>query len=641
MHRFKACAALTPDKKALRFSRSNRQRHPVIFDSLTYHQLEQISDAYALGLLSMGFEKGMKTIVMVNYSPELFTVLFALFKIGAVPVIVDPGMGLSRMMHCYQKVGAEAFIGIPIAHILRVLKPKAFVSIKKVVTVGIQFGWSGPTLKKIEHNNLGLPCKVAKAETDDLLMINFTTGSTGPAKGVEYTHRQVSAMLKVMQDTYAIHSKDVGLVTLPLFALIDLFLGCESILAPMDPTKPAKVDPENILSAIEKFSASHVFASPALIHRITPAALINKHRLTTLKHFACGGAPATVDILKGISAALPEQTRVETSYGATEALPISSIDLNEILTTTQGLTASGKGVCVGKLVTGLSCKIIKIDDEPIKNWSPQLELPPGQVGEIMLSGDSVSQRYHNDESANQLMKVKINDQLWHRTGDLGWLDSTGRLWFCGRKNHRVNTEKKQLFSVQCEHIFNQHKAVYRSALVAIEKNDNKSKHIVICVELHQGISNAAIVIQELCTLAKFHKITAEISTFLVHPSFPVDVRHNAKINRTELCDWAGLQLGIKTLGKAPKLIYAIPILGWLYLFIGIIWPFSNTILVTIWWIDIFLSVIVHSLQIPIALTKTKKYGISSLSSVVKTIIFGATYWKFIEPIDSSTLRSDG
>ncbi len=603
--------------------------------------MDQITDAYARGLASMGFEKGMKTIVMVKYSPELFHIILALFKIGAVPVIVDPGMGLSRMLHCYEQVGGEAFIGIPAAHILRLLKPKTFASVTKLLTVGRRLGWGGASLQQLAEGNDGASFKVAEANADDLLMINFTTGSTGPAKGVEFTHGQVDAMLQVMQRIYGIQPTDIGLVTLPLFALIDLFLGCGTVLAPMDPTKPAKVNPENIISAIDQFNITHVFASPALIHRITPAAQANRARLTTLKHFVCGGAPATIAQLKGIAKALPEQARIETSYGATEALPIASIELKETLASTQELTAAGAGVCVGRPVEGLSCKTIRIEDTPIEAWDTTLETSPGEVGEIVLSGANVSQSYHDDATSDQLMKIKGADHLWHRSGDLGWLDDVGRLWFCGRKNHRVTTAQKQLFTVQCEHIFNQHSAVYRTALIGIDQNDTRDQLPVICVELRPGTSNPDQVIKELRSMAKDHEITADISTFLIHPSFPVDIRHNAKVDRTELRDWAEVQLGFKALGKAPKLLTAIPVFGWLYIAYGFIWPFTDPILLGIWWLDLFLSVVVHALQIPMGLPKTRRYGISTLTSAINTMLFGATYWKFIDPVKSTTLRSDG
>lgn len=640
MTRFKERVKNTPEKPALHFFQDSNTAAEANWHALSYQDLDQKTDAYANGFVASGISPGTKVIVMVSYSPELFCTLFALFKMGAIPVIIDPGMGINRMLHCYEKVGADAFIGIPIAQVVRVLRPRFFSSIKTVITVGRKYGWGGNTLGALESQYQGQPFHLSNVKTDDLLMINFTTGSTGPAKGVEYTHGMIYTMLLAMEDNYHISSQHIGLVTLPLFALIDLFMGCESVLAPMDPTQPAKVDAQKIIDTIEQFQVNHMFASPALIHRITPECLKHPQRLSTLHRVACGGAPVTMDVLKGIADALPNHVHVETSYGATEALPISSIEHTEIVNKTANDSTQHQGTCVGKPVKGIQLKIINITDTAEPVWHDGLECQPAEVGEIVVRGGAVSQSYHHDEHENTLMKIPDSDGRWHRTGDLGWVDDEQRLWFCGRKKHRVETREHTLFSVQVENIFNQHKAVYRSALVAL--GEGKIKTAAICIELKEETHQTQEqLLDELRALAEKHSITEHIEHILFHHSFPVDIRHNAKINRGELQEWAEVKLGIRAMEKAPFWLSAIPVLGWIYLFVGIVWPFSHPVLQAIWWIDFFLSVVVHGFQIPLALPNAKRWGISKIVCVVKTLIFGATYWRFLQPATASHTRSDG
>ena len=246
--------------------------------------------------------------------------------------------------------------------------------------------------------------------------------------------------------------------------------------------------------------------------------------------------------LQRFSALLAPGVQVFTPYGATECLPVSSIGSDEILGETRGQTDLGRGVCVGRPVPGLIVKIIRISDAPIPAWDETLEVQSGEIGEIAVKGAHVTRTYFNRDAATALAKItdRPGGGIYHRMGDVGYLDALGRIWFCGRKSHRVVTRQGTLFTIPCEAIFNTHPSVFRSALVGVEHGSETEP--VICVELEpEARATLKLLMAELRDLAARHPHTRAIQRFLAHPGFPVDIRHNAKIFREKLALWASRQ----------------------------------------------------------------------------------------------------
>lgn len=532
-----------PEKKAIIYPIGTNKDGSVKYNHKTYQDLNTESDQYARGFEAAGIKKGTKTIFLVKPGPELFSITFALFKVGAIPVIVDPGLGVKRMLDCYNAVGAEAFIGIKRAHVLRIILFRHFKSVKTWVTVGKRLFWGGYSLKKFLNKDAGV-YPVADTFQDDLALINFTTGSTGPAKGVEYTHAMIKEEFQSLKSNYYNSPDQIDLAALSLFALYDILIGITAVLPKMDPTKPAFVDPMNIIDPINNYKATIMFASPALLNQVGKFGVRNGIKLPTMKTVLSGGAPVTLSIMDTFQHLLDDDASILTTYGSTEALPISSIDFKTLQSDCRHKTARGMGTCIGKPLKNVGVSIIKITDNPIENWEDHLLSPAGEVGEIVLKGDIVSQRYYQNPKANALSKIKDGYGLRHRMGDLGLIDPEGRLWFCGRKIHRVCTGDTDLYSVQCEGVFNSHPDVYRSALVGVGPTDKQIP--VICIELERKVrktqnnhKNQAIVKQELLRMGQAHSLTRNIKTILFHDSFPVDIRHNAKIFREQLAIWAG------------------------------------------------------------------------------------------------------
>jgi olefin beta-lactone synthetase len=527
-----------PDKRAVVSLASRDHAGRAAYSHLTFRQLDRESDRLAHGLDTVGISRGVRTILMVKPGIEFFILTFALFKTGAVPVVVDPGMGLRRMPVCLQEARPQAFIGIPLAHVLRVLFPGFFKTVGVRVTVGRRYFWGGYTFRQL-MNRPDRPYGIAPTTRDELAAILFTTGSTGPAKGAEYTHGNFVAQIREIEQYIQPTPDEIDLPTFPLFALFDPAMGMTAVIPDMDPTKPGRVDPRKIIEPIVNHGVTNMFGSPALIDRVGRYGVQNAITLPSLKRVFSAGAPVHADNIERFSRLLEGGAQVHTPYGATECVPVSAIGSDEILDAeTRAQNRAGKGVCVGRPLSGVHVHIIRITDEPIARWSDDLILSDGQIGEIVVQADNASRAYFHRPRDTSLAKIADGGSFRHRMGDLGRLDDHGRIWFCGRKSHRVTTPQGELFTVCVEEIFNQHPRVLRSALVGI--GPRPCQEPVIMIELHGNDSGRHLDIlkNELLEKAAGHDHTKSIRNVLFHPSFPVDIRHNSKIFREKLAVWA-------------------------------------------------------------------------------------------------------
>jgi len=526
-----------PDQVAMRCPGRNG-RYDI---TLTYAQLDARSDAIAAGLAQRGIGGGTRTVVMLRPTPEFFLTMFALFKAGGVPVLVDPGIDKRALRQCLDEAQPQAFIGIPLAHAARTVLGWA-KSASLHVTTAARPWLADATLAQVERDGAGCGAQLADTQPDAIAAILFTSGSTGVPKGVVYRHRHFAAQVAMLRDAFGIEAGGVDMPTFPPFALFDPALGLTSIIPDMDPTRPARADPRKLLRAIDRFGIDQLFGSPALM------AVLARHGtpLPSLRRVTSAGAPVPADVVATMRALLPDDARFWTPYGATECLPVSVIEGHELVATRER-SEQGAGTCVGRPVPPNDVRIISIRDDAIVAWDDALQVKPGQVGEITVAGPTTTDRYFNRDAATALAKIREpregDVRIVHRMGDLGYFDGDGRLWFCGRKSQRVVIDATTtLCTEQVEPVFNRHPDVQRTALVGI--GPRGAQQAVLCVELRAGIGKDQHprIADELRHLGDGFVHTAKVDTFLFHRRFPVDIRHNAKIGREQLATWASRQL---------------------------------------------------------------------------------------------------
>ena len=571
----KEMARRRPEQLAVLFPAACDSVGRTAYTSYTFQRLDQDSDWLAEGLKKIGIGRGIRTVLMIPPSLEFFAMTFALFKVGAVPVLIDPGMGLKNLGRCLDEAEPKAFVGVPKAQLARRLFGWGKTTVNNVLTVGrnslfnrLLAGrtawWDGRAVLFYEDDPTDEPFRAAETTDEETAAILFTSGSTGIPKGVVYTHGTFATQVELLKTTFGIEPGEVDLCTFPLFALFAPALGMTSIVPRMDFMRPALVDSSEILGPVEEFNVTNLFGSPALLNRVgrhcdltdlfhslpdcytaneIEGALqrsLQQMQLKSFRRVLSAGAPVSPAIIERFSKLLAPGVKIFTPYGATEALPVAVIGSDEILAETRHKTAQGAGTCVGRPVEGVQVSIIRISDVAIAEWTDSLLLPLGEIGEIVVNGPNVTQEYFQRPDLTALAKIldPATGRMRHRMGDLGYFDDQGRLWFCGRKSHRVVTPERTLFTEPVEGIFNAHPQVFRTALVGVMRGGVMQP--VLCIELEaeaRQVSKAKLT-EELLALGAKHDTSRPIQTILYHDAFPVDIRHNSKIFREKLAVWA-------------------------------------------------------------------------------------------------------
>jgi acyl-CoA synthetase (AMP-forming)/AMP-acid ligase II len=530
--RFTQIARIHQQKVAVKYPRRTGNKYN--YDVITFGELESLANKYANGLSQIGFNRGSKTLLFVRPSLQFPALVFALFKLGVVPVLIDPGMGKKNLLAAIEEVAPEGLIAEPEVHFLSLLFGKSFKSVKfKVSTKWPKIGNCVP-LAQLENCDATFVSE--QLEPDEMAAILFTSGGTGRPKGVVYTHKIYTEQTRLLQELFDLSDNEIDLPCFPLFSLFTLCMGMTSCIPDMDPSKPAKADPGKLLQNINDNKVTFMAGSPAIWERMGEYCEKNKITLPTVKYLVMFGAPVRNELHEKFKQVLPNGTTY-TPYGATECLPVSKISGKIILAETAALTSQGKGTCVGIPVPGVEVSIIDISDDIIENIKNARLLGPYQIGEIIVKGDIVTANYYQFPLETAIAKIGDDKSFWHRIGDLGYIDDQGRIWFCGRKTHRVETPLGLLCSVNCEAIFNAHSGVRRSALIGLGEKGKQSAAIVIERNESGKKLNKNVLEKELLDMAKNNSLTAQIKSVHFCDHFPVDVRHNIKIDRLKLANY--------------------------------------------------------------------------------------------------------
>jgi len=514
----------------------------VQYESISYSALNQLADEYAHGLIEYGIGRGIRTALMLTPGLEFFAMFFALFKAGAVPVLVDPGIGIKPLKICLAEAAPHAFIGVTRAQVAR--KILGWVPGIKLVTAGPKLGWGGINTKQLRKLGQKSPGTVlADTQPDEMAAILFTSGSTGIPKGVVYRHRHFIAQVEMLQSAFDIRAGEVDLPTFPPFALFDPAMGMTTVVPMMDPTRPAKADPRLLVQTIERFGVTNIFGSPALLNVLGRYTEAEKISLPSVRRVISAGAAMPVATVRRLQKTLPADAEIYTPYGATECLPVASVSGTELNKEVEQRTASGEGTCIGRPVAPNKVKIIPVTDTILETFADTVELPAGITGEIVVHGPTSTDAYWQRDEQTRLAKMTDSEgRIWHRMGDAGYFDTDGYLWYCGRKSQRVTHADQVMYPDQIEAIFNTHPEVARTALVGVGPSGYQVP--VLCVELLQKVTahRRERIRTDLLQIGRNNTATSSIKQILFHKSFPVDIRHNAKIGREKLSRWAEKEL---------------------------------------------------------------------------------------------------
>ena len=505
-------------------------------------ELDRRSSSIAAGLQGLGVGPGKRIALLVRFGEDFISLVFAVLKSGATLVLIDPGMGRKNLIDCLAATRPDGFIAIPVAHaILRFFKSR-FPNAKLNVTAGRWLpGLPSTTLDHLESQS-PRDFRLPPTKFDDPAAIIFTTGSTGPPKGVLYMHGTFNAQIDQVAEHYGIKPGGRDLSCFPLFGLFNAVMGTTTILPDMNPIRPADVDPVRLLDAIDQWQINQSFGSPALWTKVGGFCAKSGRRVESLRLVLSAGAPVTPRILEQVRHAMHVNGFMFTPYGATEALPIASIESRTVLQETAARTRHGAGTCVGSRFSGVRWRIIAINDDPLERFEDVVEMPRGEIGELMVAGAVVSKQYVTREDQNAIHKVRDGADVWHRMGDVGYLDEQDRFWFCGRKSHRVISGTRVLYTESIEAIVNSHPEVYRSALIGTGDRFEQSPMIVLepWPKLTHGrrLSDAqlaAAIVKQL----EDNPRSSDVQRVVVFPGkLPTDIRHNSKIFREKLTEWA-------------------------------------------------------------------------------------------------------
>jgi olefin beta-lactone synthetase len=523
-----------PDGLATKSPTSVKPTGEVQHEVRTFRQLDQESDSAAGYFAEAGISEGARVLLAVRPGHDLIVGMFALLKLGAIPVAIDPGMGWSAFLDCVHRSRPSALVGVRTASLLSRLPFAAFRTLSHRVTVG-NSAWRQALA------TTGRPARpIAHAQSDTLAAILFTSGSTGAPKGVCYTHGMFDAQIELVRSTYGIRPGETDMAMLPLFALFNPALGTTTVTPLLDPSKPLAADPAPLVAALIAEKVTSSFGSPAIWGKVADHCEVHGLKLPELRRLLIAGAPVSGELLAKLRVVAPNCV-THTPYGATECLPVTTITADELLGEARQNALRGQGTCVGRPVSGVEIRVIREADGPITTLAEARPCAPGEIGEIIATGPSVTREYDGLPEATRLAKIADGNRVWHRMGDLGALDAEGRLFFFGRRVEKVRTAEGELPTESVEPAFRQHPQVFRCALIGLGAAPHQTPTLV--VEPRAGAFPAdeaarARFVAELRDLARINPQADRVQHIVFQRALPVDVRHNAKIHRLQLAkEW--------------------------------------------------------------------------------------------------------
>ncbi|MCF8058545.1 MAG: AMP-binding protein [Bacteriovoracaceae bacterium] len=504
-----------------------------IYEELTFSELDERSNLFAHQLQDLGLKRGQKVLMFIRPGLDFSAMTFAVFRAGLIPVFIDPGMGRKNLLEAVAHIRPDGLIAEPEVHLMRLIFPKAFRSVKFFITT------RGPTWGEMaslsKWRQLATPSDSLMEEMapEDTAAVLFTSGGTGIPKGVRYTHKIFNAQVDRLKTMFNLDESEVDLPGFPLFSLFTITMGMKSAIPAMNPSRPSECNPEWLVKNIMDHKATFVAGSPAIWKRVADFCELNSITLPSVKYLVMFGAPVSLELHEKFQSILINGDTY-TPYGATECLPVSNINGKSVLEEFAVDMNLGKGTCVGKPAPGTIIKIAPITEDPLVEGEFEW-LKVGALGEICVLSDTVTPEYVGMPEKTLEAKIPIIDgRLWHRMGDLGYLDTEGRLWFCGRKSHRVTINNVVYPSVPQENPFLKLPLVQKCAFIGPLTNGETIASLIIEPKRKLSSHEKNDLEIKLRDLAKRSLPGTPIRRVLFHSKFPVDVRHNIKIDRLKL-----------------------------------------------------------------------------------------------------------
>ncbi len=534
-HRLRRHAQERPGAVAVKTPLSLGPSGELAHASLSFGELDRRTDAAARTLRASGIGKGTRVLLALRPGEELLVGFHGLLKVGAIPVAIDPGMGWRAALACVGRTRPEALLGIRKACWLSRLPLAVFRSLRLRLAVD-----SSEWRRMLDAAESSVPGGIEPMAEDDVAAIAFTSGSTGSPKGVRLTHGMLNAQVDLVHRIYGMGPGDLDFPLLPAFSVLNPALGQGTLTPRLDPARPSAADPSVLLRAMAREGATSAFGSPTLWDLIARAAERQGRRLPSLRLILTAGAPVPPCLLARLRALAPNAA-IHTPYGATECLPVATIEAGEVLRETGDATRAGRGTCVGRPVHGVEVRILRPVDGAIATLETAASCALGEVGEVAVTGPSVTREYDGLPEATRLAKlVDARGRTWHRMGDLGSLDAQGRLWFHGRKAELVRDAAGDLTTESVEPAFADHPKVRRCALVGLGAPGRQSPVLVVeAREFPARDVESANLAAELRTHAGMNPLSMRVRAVVFQRGLPVDRRHNAKVHRLVLTrHWA-------------------------------------------------------------------------------------------------------
>ncbi len=509
-------------------------RDGFIYSQYTYKDFVEKSNSLCVHLQKLNVKEGSKVLLFVKPSLNFSILVFSLFSMGAIPIFIDPGVGPKNLLKAIAKVQPDILVAEPIVHILKKIFRSYFSNVKlSITTQKTSFLTSQISLTNLIQNNTTDLFEYKDQEGDHTAAIIYTSGATGAPKGVVYTHAMFYAQVQLLEKTLNIKEEDKDLSCFPLFSLFSIAMGMTSVIPCMDAAKPASANPFFLLQHIQDHGISFGTGSPAIWQKLANYCIENHIKLPKMRGIMMFGAPVSLQLHEQFKIILTNGTTY-TPYGATECLPVSWISGESILENYADRTLKGAGTCIGKVFENTELRIIPSSFEGLSEMPN--ELPPFKIGELVVCGKQTTLEYFQNPEETKKAKIFYEGKIWHRMGDVGYKDDQGMLWFCGRKAHQVITKHRIYYPIPCEAIFNQHPLVKRSALIAwkdtaaivIERKDGRTE---------LSSKEFAFLRGGLLALGSKFEHTKDINTFFLYRDFPVDCRHNIKIDRLLLSQY--------------------------------------------------------------------------------------------------------